>query len=453
MSFSVLVMDKNRKIIINNNKDELKIVSNWGQVKRNVKLSDVVDPLIEKGLITPDQWMDIKNRPISEPEKMEEFMYILLKQKSGALGIFLKALRNSGFHHVADELEGIPHKDGCDHSRTHPRVPDVCTTETNKEGKSGGQGSASSSKSTDTVRQEDLHKMKEEIKDELRNIRENLASERKQDRDQLLLLQREHKHLQNDFERLRQQKSELSSRLDDLMSSVDSLKSKLEEKEREYQELKRINNGLREDLMRQNKSNSRSIQKKDKEKEEMEKRLEKKEDEYKLLQAMMETLKSDHEERLHRLKVVNKEKVRLDGEYKNVLLEKKELESKYQALNQQVKEVQVKHTKEVTQLQGDVKDRMLRIEELERDKNELSQQLSESEKENEELKKENKKLEQDLRRTEGDKEILQTRLRQSDLQKYTVPPFSSVARHPNYPPQTRAPPKPQWRLGARGKHH
>jgi hypothetical protein len=105
-------MDKNRKIIINNNKDEVRIVANWGHVKRNVRLAEVVDPLIEKGVITPDQWMDLKNRPISEPEKMEEFMYILLKQKSGALGVFMKALRSSGFHHIADELEGVSNSVG-----------------------------------------------------------------------------------------------------------------------------------------------------------------------------------------------------------------------------------------------------------------------------------------------------------------------------------------------------
>ena len=94
-------MDKNRKTYTEN---EGKIAKNWGYIKRNVKLSDVVDPLIENGIITPDQWMGIKGSQVGEPEKMEECLYILLKQKSEAFDVFKYALRTSGFLHIADCL-------------------------------------------------------------------------------------------------------------------------------------------------------------------------------------------------------------------------------------------------------------------------------------------------------------------------------------------------------------
>ena len=86
---------------------EERLVSNWGMFKRNVTLSVVVDPLIENGIITPDQWMDIKHRQIGEPEKMEEFLYILVKQKSVAFEVFEDVLQQTGFQHVAECLKGI----------------------------------------------------------------------------------------------------------------------------------------------------------------------------------------------------------------------------------------------------------------------------------------------------------------------------------------------------------
>ena len=101
-------MDTNRKLIVHKDETtEQKIKENWGLVKRNVKLSDVVDPLIENGINTPDQWMDIKTRQVGEPEKMEEFLYILLKQNSKAFKVFKDALRATGFQHIADCIEGI----------------------------------------------------------------------------------------------------------------------------------------------------------------------------------------------------------------------------------------------------------------------------------------------------------------------------------------------------------
>ena len=94
-------MDKNRKLTVHKDETtEQKIRENWGLVKRNVKLSDVVDPLIENGIITPD-------RQVGEPDKMEEFLYNLLKQNSKSFKVFKDALRATGFQHIADCMEGI----------------------------------------------------------------------------------------------------------------------------------------------------------------------------------------------------------------------------------------------------------------------------------------------------------------------------------------------------------
>lgn len=85
---------------------DIRIVENWGRIKNNVFLADVVDFMIEIGIITPDQWMDIKHRQISDPQKMEEFLYLLQKQEPEALICFVKALRKAGYNSVADQLDG-----------------------------------------------------------------------------------------------------------------------------------------------------------------------------------------------------------------------------------------------------------------------------------------------------------------------------------------------------------
>ena len=88
------------------NKEHEILTKNWGLVKQSVILNHIVDPLIEKHIISVDQWMDLKNRHMTEPERMEELLYILLKSEQDSVSIFLKALRNKGFKHIADELDG-----------------------------------------------------------------------------------------------------------------------------------------------------------------------------------------------------------------------------------------------------------------------------------------------------------------------------------------------------------
>ena len=60
-----------------NPKDEVKVLKNWGVLKRQLVLGQIIDPLIEKGIYSPDEWQALKNKQVSEPEKVEDFLYHL----------------------------------------------------------------------------------------------------------------------------------------------------------------------------------------------------------------------------------------------------------------------------------------------------------------------------------------------------------------------------------------
>lgn len=84
------------------------LIENWGYVKRNVKLADVVDHLIENEIISLEQWSDLKkNTNLTEKERMEEFMMDNFKKDNPEnIRIFLEALRKNGYKQVADFIDG-----------------------------------------------------------------------------------------------------------------------------------------------------------------------------------------------------------------------------------------------------------------------------------------------------------------------------------------------------------
>ena len=92
-------------------KDETKILKNWGFLKKTLNIAHVIDPLIEKGIFTPHYWMTLKSKNMSEAERVEEFLYSLLKGKSDSYSIFLVALKSRGYTQVANQLEGIGSED------------------------------------------------------------------------------------------------------------------------------------------------------------------------------------------------------------------------------------------------------------------------------------------------------------------------------------------------------
>lgn len=88
-------------------KDEIKILKHWGLLKKTVVISNVIDPLIEKGIITPEKWMTIKKSQKFDNDIVEDFLYLLLKSHPDAYEVFLKTLKSRGYSHVASQLEGL----------------------------------------------------------------------------------------------------------------------------------------------------------------------------------------------------------------------------------------------------------------------------------------------------------------------------------------------------------
>lgn len=94
-----------------NQTDELKILKNWGTLKKNVAVGHIIDPLIEKGVYTPEQWMDLKSKRATPSEQIEELLYHILKSKSDTYEVFIGALKSRGYAHVANQLEGVKSED------------------------------------------------------------------------------------------------------------------------------------------------------------------------------------------------------------------------------------------------------------------------------------------------------------------------------------------------------
>jgi len=88
-------------------KDEMKILKNWGYLKKTLKLESVIDPLIEKGICTPEEWISLKKSGKSDADIVEDFLYVLLKKSSASYEKFLHALRCKGLTKVANQLEGV----------------------------------------------------------------------------------------------------------------------------------------------------------------------------------------------------------------------------------------------------------------------------------------------------------------------------------------------------------
>lgn len=59
--------------------------------------NDLEGELIQKKIITPDQWIDIKSRPKTDPDKIDEFLCIVQKQKPAAHDVFVKILTEKNF--------------------------------------------------------------------------------------------------------------------------------------------------------------------------------------------------------------------------------------------------------------------------------------------------------------------------------------------------------------------
>ncbi|XP_071140369.1 chromosome partition protein Smc-like [Mytilus edulis] len=431
------------------------LTKHWGLVKQSVVLNHIVDPLIENHVISVDQWMDLKNRRMTEPERMEELLYIILKSKQDSVFIFLKALRKRGYKHVADELDGkisvqappttyvgIADKRGTiTRFKQVPVVKDDIVDSYNNP--SLTSSASSDARNDDSVKQTDLEKMKDEIKGELRQLRANLETERKEDRQEMKDLKRQHTDLRTNFEKIQAERTELKRKINELSNNVDQLKTNLASKEKEYADIKRKNNFLLEELSKKSDAISKAVQEKEKEKTDIEKKLETKNVEYKELQVILNTLKEDHEERLARLKSINKEKIRLEQHAKTSEKQKKDLEMQIKALDDQIARCKIDHDKEISLLQQDLDNQTDVIFSLEKDKAKLENKLIEIEENNEDLRDRNVVLQEKLQSSEEENAIMRARLQAFDMKKYAVPPYNAVVRGKNYRSSTQ---RSSWSL-------
>jgi hypothetical protein len=102
--------DKNERDTSKNGlypKDEIKILKHWGLLKKTLHVGNIIDPLIEKGIVTPEKWMEFKRSHKTDQDSVEEFLYLLLNCKHDAYDVFLKVLRSRGYGHLANQLEGM----------------------------------------------------------------------------------------------------------------------------------------------------------------------------------------------------------------------------------------------------------------------------------------------------------------------------------------------------------
>lgn len=74
-----------------------KIIDNWVKIKNSLFASELSGPLIQERIITVEQWMDIKSRPKSDPDKIDEFLCIVKKQNPATHDAFVKILTENGF--------------------------------------------------------------------------------------------------------------------------------------------------------------------------------------------------------------------------------------------------------------------------------------------------------------------------------------------------------------------
>lgn len=291
------------------------LIENWGYVKRNVKLADVVDHLIQKDIISIEQWSELKkNTNLTEKERMEEFMMDFFKKDNPeVIRTFLEALRENQYEHVADLIDGgsssHSENDGLQASN------DVMMPMQNNEA-SGHQSSTLFSNLTDTVGRNDRTKLKDEITNEI------------VDKFMGILMTIDSK-ITTGFQK---QKSEFEEFKSHLMT-VQELTTRLFDKERECQELIEKTHELEKDLIKQGAEYSITIQTKETEKKELEKRFQEKADDYKELQEKLIKWKESEEERYKILTRANYERAEMERKYKTTLEEKIATDEKYMALS------------------------------------------------------------------------------------------------------------------------
>ncbi|KAL4224247.1 hypothetical protein ACF0H5_017700 [Mactra antiquata] len=452
------VDDKNRL----EPKDEMKILKHWGFLKKTLVIGQIVDPLIEKGIVTPEQWMNLKRNEKSDQDTVEDFLYFLLKCKHDAYNVFLQALKSRGYGNVANQLEGlnsensspstsvsssnsnqnrqigrppnttrmlprqnvtITLRDPSNRTSDHQNVSGPLEVKQNTKQITEQTVVGATANENSTVKQEDLIRMKDDITRELRQLRENIEKDRDDDRLELRILQRKHTELQEDLAKTVGDREHLQKELTCVTDTVNVLKAQVEEKQNEYREVKEKNKKLEEQLEKRAGHLEILIKDKEAEKEELVQELRIKDGDYKQLQSMLEKLKKEHEERHGRLKGLTKDKITLEKEVQLLNKEKKNLEVKIKSLEQHIRALKEIHTKEIGEMKQQLDKSKALLDEKDKERTELEKRLEESVRENENLKRTNLDLHNCLQKSQDETAHLQQKLHKADMSKFALPPF------------------------------
>ncbi|WAR26761.1 hypothetical protein MAR_012465 [Mya arenaria] len=80
------------------------ITSRWVQLKNSLVLKDFIDYLIQKRVVSLDYWMGLKSKPISESERTEDFLAMVMKFDQQKYNLFLEALLSIQRHDLVADL-------------------------------------------------------------------------------------------------------------------------------------------------------------------------------------------------------------------------------------------------------------------------------------------------------------------------------------------------------------
>lgn len=80
------------------------ITKRWSQLKNTLVMKDFVDYLIQKRVVTLDYWMGLKSKPISESERTEDFLSLVMKFDQQKYNYFMEALLSINRHDLVKVL-------------------------------------------------------------------------------------------------------------------------------------------------------------------------------------------------------------------------------------------------------------------------------------------------------------------------------------------------------------
>ena len=82
-----------------------KILTNrWTHLKNTLVLKDFVDHLIQKRVVSLDYWMGLKSKPVTESERTEDFLSLVMKFNREKYSLFLEALLETGHLDLVKDL-------------------------------------------------------------------------------------------------------------------------------------------------------------------------------------------------------------------------------------------------------------------------------------------------------------------------------------------------------------